>query len=314
MIPGVENNVHSTNFIAAEELNPPAFEKVHTACKKCYFAEYEGDTQTGCKLGRIEKYREWDPNCIVEAFDIENHKHDNFYVVNGKFCNAMRKRDSKWAVEHQDDAVEKVREEIKLKMAVIVYVGEGADIEAVQKTAESLKNQTLKPNRVLFINNQDSIHPGVLNASIWKVLGNSVTWRINGTDERIEKRRVSKERAIDIAVTALPCAAADGRIAADSPTYIAVFNPGHVVPATFIDRIDMELNDKLNPFRFLSPLEDGNGLVSQIWLWRHFGGYDAWVNPENNETITDIVEKAVEMSKANEASNLVRSVKEICYG
>ena len=35
---------------------PKGFE-ISTSCKNCYFAEYQDNTQTGCKLGRLEKYR-----------------------------------------------------------------------------------------------------------------------------------------------------------------------------------------------------------------------------------------------------------------
>lgn len=52
-----------------------------TSCKLCHFAKYEGITQTGCMLGRIDKFRNHSE--VIEAYD-----HDKeFYVIKDRLCN-----------------------------------------------------------------------------------------------------------------------------------------------------------------------------------------------------------------------------------
>jgi len=54
-----------------------------TACKDCLFAVYDGNTQTDCSMGRIEKWREKD--AVIEAYDNDKE----FFVING-VCNTVR--------------------------------------------------------------------------------------------------------------------------------------------------------------------------------------------------------------------------------
>lgn len=80
-----------------------------TACKNCLFAEYEGDTQTGCAAGRIKKYQ--DNHMVIEAYDNEKE----FFVIKG-ICNLVR-QDS-WNDGKAD--VSKALEEIKPKFSIII--------------------------------------------------------------------------------------------------------------------------------------------------------------------------------------------------
>ena len=44
------------------------YEKVHTSCADCIFAEYDEKTQTGCSFDRVEKFRS--SGCeVVDAED-----------------------------------------------------------------------------------------------------------------------------------------------------------------------------------------------------------------------------------------------------
>lgn len=56
---------------------------LQTSCKTCLFATYKGGTQTGCKAGRIKKYR--DQGLVLEAYDNDRE----FYVIN-TLCNQLR--------------------------------------------------------------------------------------------------------------------------------------------------------------------------------------------------------------------------------
>jgi len=315
------------NFISAEQMelaaeslkqDPSAqanddnlIAKVHTACRTCVFAQYEGLTQTGCKVGRIDQYKEQDGEAVVEAYTLDGGKEVEFYVVNGRLCNLFRDRASHWASEHKDNHEKQARKEVRLKMAFLVYLGEGLTVESLKETAKSIKAQAILPHLVLFINNQSTVKPGEINVALWQTLGNAVTWRINAVVERGENgARVSRERALDIAAFSLPNPAVSKTACA---TCYAVFYPGFVVPRDFISSIDQAVNGNLDRFRLLTPLEDGNALVCQIWMHQHpmIGGYDNWYGP-NGEVISDLVEKVKALSEAHNTPHLYRSVKDVC--
>ena len=50
-----------------------------SSCKDCVFAVYIGKTQTECKLGRVEKFREKGVD-IIEAEDLDVFLVDNIYI------------------------------------------------------------------------------------------------------------------------------------------------------------------------------------------------------------------------------------------
>lgn len=62
---------------------------IHTPCKKCVFAKYDGITQTDCHISYLSKYRESNIE-ILEAYDDEKE----FYIINDKKC--VGYREDKW--------------------------------------------------------------------------------------------------------------------------------------------------------------------------------------------------------------------------
>lgn len=62
---------------------------IHTSCKNCVFAIYDGITQKDCGLRYLSKYREKDIE-ILEAYDEQKE----FYVINNKKC--IGYRENKW--------------------------------------------------------------------------------------------------------------------------------------------------------------------------------------------------------------------------
>lgn len=80
-----------------------------TACKECLFAIYDGKTQTGCTLGRIEKFQDLEQ--VIDAYDDSKE----FYVIKG-ICNAVRQ--SGWNNDVADEG--KLRDEIRPRFDVFI--------------------------------------------------------------------------------------------------------------------------------------------------------------------------------------------------
>ena len=62
---------------------------IHTPCKSCAFAKYDGITQTDCHIDYINKYKANNTE-ILEAYDNDKE----FYIINNKKC--VGYRENKW--------------------------------------------------------------------------------------------------------------------------------------------------------------------------------------------------------------------------
>ena len=104
---------------------------IQTNCKNCAFAVYEKDTQIGCLHGRVDKFKNLNPDNVLEAYDIDK----NFYVIN-KFCNFYRDKDS-WNNGILD--TKKIRQEAKLTFDVFLNC-DNINTEYLEWIKEFIKN------------------------------------------------------------------------------------------------------------------------------------------------------------------------------
>lgn len=83
---------------------------MNTSCKKCHYAIYDGKTQTGCQMNRLDKWRE--KTNVIEAYDEEKE----FYVIQNRNCNAY----NEWNTLSPEEA----REKIKLPYTIMLINGQ----------------------------------------------------------------------------------------------------------------------------------------------------------------------------------------------
>ena len=124
---------------------------ISTTCKECLFAEYEDDTQVGCRLGKIEKIKNHPVYELIEAMDHEK----NFYVLNYHLC--LHQRVEGW--EHDSKSMEEmirhVQEEIRMNWGAILVLKDEdeKDMSRVQSRLEEILKQTHKPNWIGIVSN-----------------------------------------------------------------------------------------------------------------------------------------------------------------
>lgn len=268
--------------------------KIHTSCKNCVFAEYKGKTQIGCELGRIENFGK----DVVECMDEEKE----FFIIN-RVCNAFHDRNSKWAEEHKENPEAAALKEAGVKVAVIIYLGPDTTIEKLSATCESLMSQEQLPFYVTFFDNQNKIKPADIHSIVWATIGNKITWRIATTTERTENGRVSKSRAVDIAISMLP--SKEKKKTDECPMYYTVFDVGMKIEKTFISGIDRLYNNKMIQFVYISPADDdNNGVVCHIGAHQHFGGSSSpWISEV--DTIDKISDKLKALAESNNCEHMI---------
>jgi hypothetical protein len=115
-------------------------EIVETSCKNCIFAQYEGDTQTGCDANRLEKFLKKE-NQVVAAYD-DTHK---FYVIK-RLCNLYRL--PTWNNGMKD--LELAKQQSSLSFNIIVHL-EDCSKENINHIAQVIKNIDYPENKLRFL-------------------------------------------------------------------------------------------------------------------------------------------------------------------
>lgn len=221
----------------------------HTSCKDCIFAEYEDITQTGCKLDKIQAYK--DSNIpVMECYDEERE----FYVIPGRIC--MSKRPDRWAyanasLEKQKEQIEK---EIRIKFLAIVR-GNDNETDSIKRTLNSLYRQRLMPVVVSVIRPPAAAYS---MKDIDSILSDSpVEWRI----QRILDPELEQCLWEDLVVDSVK-----------QCNFYSVFNAGFEVPENFFEDINDKVHNHLLEFGALTANSGGNGWTVPRIVYDYFMG------------------------------------------
>jgi len=223
-----------------------------TICRDCAFSVYDGDTQTGCLLGKIDKFDAQDTE-ILEVYDETNKE---FYVIKGRVCVFWRGGDWKKQHTNRKNWENIVNKETMIRMNANIYLDKTSTLKDLDKTVDSIHNGLLKPSQLTIINNASPIERLIL-ARVG--IQSGLKWRVENIDDGGDADRY---RCIDIAIR---------KTSAKDCNYYFVFDAGQVVPTNFISDINKSLNIDMNRFLALKG-KDGNGDVGQIHMYKQIGG------------------------------------------
>lgn len=151
---------------------------IHTSCKDCVFAIYSENTQTGCAIDMIDRYKA--KHCdIIEAYDDEKE----FYILNKYKCIGHRKQS--WFSQYDDaeDTLEykirKVKESNCLNYLLLIDL-KTMTVENLDHIFKDISNLVLKPKRIILIryNYTNKIFDFDLIRNLMKKYSVVCSWRI----------------------------------------------------------------------------------------------------------------------------------------
>lgn len=111
-------------------------EVLETVCHFCYWAEWDGDTQTGCKLGRLKEFGE----------DAKFDEQSKSYRVD-RFCNACRPLE--WG-EDTLDAKARLDDEIAVRHCIVLHYDEH-NLDLLDQFVDRLDQWDLPPQEIRLI-------------------------------------------------------------------------------------------------------------------------------------------------------------------
>ena len=275
---------------------------IETACRDCVFAEYRSGQQTGCAVGRLDKYKQQ---------GVVTRSVDGGSSVIGRACLMHRQKGGPWADKTKpEDYAKKARQEIALKHEFIVIAGAEASSHDIFATVKSIATQTLKPRQVFLVFNRVEDQAAKLYRELSPILGETLL-QIKTILERLPGNKpVSDGRCVDLCMTGT------------NNGWYSVFHAGFVVPIDFVESIDREVNDNVSRFMALWPNRSGEGLTVNIPIHCCVGGNrDAVAEPQMTdglsvgsllppERVDSIIDKIQFM--AGEKTYIVDEVTRVC--
>lgn len=218
---------------------------IATNCKECYFADYENDTQVGCSLNRLEKYK----NAGIEIAEGKDDDKE-FYIVADKFCVYYRTTEDikKLNINNREEAATYIESKLQAPYHMIVMCREDDSQEDLEKCILSAANQKIKPKVFTVIN---KFNQNIPSATMMEMVRphSFEYWRIqNATNIDFEWDRDLIDLSYDSTKK-------------HKYLFYAVFETLQGVPPNFSEEIHDAMYEDMQSFSCVVPNVNGNGLI-----------------------------------------------------
>jgi hypothetical protein len=253
-----------------------------TICRDCIFAEFTEDclTQTGCSLGRLNKFIDKDL-----ASPIEDDETGVEYYEIQTFCNTCR--DENWA-RGRDNPQQDIINEIALQIDGIV-LSDSQHKNWEEETLTSVKsivNQTHRPKK-LIIGFYRKKQPLINFLSALKAL--------------CEPKKLMYEVVNILEYMPNEISMLDHLVKKAAGQYFTVCEFGEELPLTYFESLNRFVNQNLNKFSMINPIDGLTGLTIQRQLF----------NLVNGSINDSVMTKIKELAKTQNAKHMVLNWSEL---
>lgn len=130
-----ENNENSTGWL----------------CKRCVFADYKDNVQVGCKVGKIDVFKNMGVEIEEVKDDPSSEDPKEYYFIKDKFCNGWRS--DNWLLKNQENPELAFKKENELRYDLILVEDEesgNSDIVRLENVILEIMKFDIKPNKLFF--------------------------------------------------------------------------------------------------------------------------------------------------------------------
>lgn len=227
-----------------------------TSCKECVFAEYEEKTQTGCKTGRLDKYREKGVD-IIEAEDLEENE---FFVIES-WCNHYRDKD--WAEskdiseDQESNLLNKMREETVPPLGFLVLFDKNSTLDDLNLTIEQIKLVEDKISYIIISDSSEEEYTTMVD-NCQKVFGEESEhdWKLS----KLVEKDAENLRSIDLVFSHI------------KNGYYYVLKSGQEPVTNIVELLDKRTNDELDPVAYVKFSDDDIPYAAQATMHKYLNG------------------------------------------
>jgi hypothetical protein len=240
--------------------------QIHTVCRDCVFARYDGKDpkqQSGCSLNKIQDYEKAGVP-VIEVFDDSDRK---FKLINGRFCMFYRNEETMKGLA-SSTWEEVVKLQTKVPYHAIVFFERDQDYKELKRTLLSLQDQEVCPNLVTVFNmsfakyNEEkgegkTIAPSKLLELLQSFNFHQYSLK-NVYDTTLDKRDL-----VDLAF--------DNNKEKPYPFYVT-FDSGFIVPRNFSKELNNAILIDMKQLGFVKPVEGINAMFVNKTTHKKHGG------------------------------------------
>lgn len=263
----------------------------HTICRDCIFALYKKNTQYGCYLNRIEKFRNNGAE-IIEAVDEDGKE---FFTINKRKCHVYRNK--QWKKVQKKFDLKKLSnialDENKLTCDVVIYYNfKNNTIEELTKTIKSVANQKLLPHQIYIINHNFNVEKKQILSDIWNILKQNLFSKCKYYVNIITNEDANYLNCLDIVIKRLP----------NWHTYFISMKSGYEMPHCMLSDLNHQLHHELIQCVLTLPDENDNFIFSQIPFYKSLSG-------NKYGTFKDLAQKHIQKFQCE---HLIHPIKKMC--
>jgi hypothetical protein len=257
-----------------------------TSCKDCVFADYDGNTQTGCTQGKLDLFKKQKVD-VVEAEDLTKE----FFVVK---ATCFDYRPPEWGDAYEGKMEERLSKEQLLRYNVGIIVDENHPLDQIKLTFESLVSQARLPNKIVIANNTKSADFAQFVEETERIIDNK-----HDEIELIILDLMDNFHEMDHVDT--DCGIVDEMFLKFGNGYYVILKSGTELIADSIQA----LSDAVGKYQYSVPMvtgfnKDVDGLMVQAFIHKFLGGSRHF----------DLKKKAKDFQKAD-GLNIIRTWEEI---
>tara|TARA_R110000824_G_scaffold10866_1_gene47583 strand:+ start:71584 stop:72429 length:846 start_codon:yes stop_codon:yes gene_type:complete len=257
-----------------------------TCCRKCVFADYEGNTQVGCTAGRLEVFEKNGVDFICVG-----DEEKTYYLIKDKACPYFRHVDGCEEILKSktiDELKETVKSSLKMAYHVLIFLREGDSLEDLEQRLSELEQQVVEPKIVSVIDrthSEDDLSPKIVG--LFHNHYSFDRWRT----QRVAAVDQSDMAAIDVCYD---------NTKSMKFFFYTIFEASKPIPASFSEEIHYAVQEKMESFVILEPNSEGNGTTVLKAAHAKYGG---------NSFDIDLKDKIIHY---DDSVHLIRKVEDIC--
>jgi len=230
-------------------------EKVIMSCKGCVFSNKIGNTQIGCDLNKLDRFRESGIN-VKEAYDDS----EEFFLIE-RLCQFYR--DDNWAENFSEEGLhDQVNKEVVVSCGFIIIHEEGKPLDDVRTTFKGIQSQKIPPRYVTLVVSKNEENPFNVR---------------HVCHEHFDFPNVPENIPFNV-VTMLSedpttLEMVDEAFHQSLNGYYIIFKSGQKIPEDFVENLNESINDRLDQVSMVRPKdEDMNGLTVQCVVHKFLSG------------------------------------------